>query len=179
MVVLTHPVGLSRSVTSRPPKAVLLLQIEIIRPDLRLLSQSVTGRADKHAKMLQIEMFDDRDRCPAPVWWLLCGGFPVCHRYTNWRKSLLYFFPLSPSSSGQGRHPFKVDITGSNPVGGTIQNKKPVTQAVTGFLLSICRGSNPTGCRSCCHPRARGQEMANMSTVTILVTAISRLQKVI
>ena len=69
MVVLTHPVGLSRSVTSRPPKAVLLLQIEIIRPGMRLPSQSVTDRADIHAKMLQIEMFGDRDKKPAPVWW--------------------------------------------------------------------------------------------------------------
>ena len=119
VVVLACPSGLSRSVTSRPLKVVLVLQIEIIRPGMRLPSQSVTGRADNPVQMLQIEMFDDRDRCPAPVWWLLCGGFPVCHRYTNWRKSLLYSFPLSPSSSGQGRHPFKVDITGSNPVGGT------------------------------------------------------------
>ena len=50
---------------------------------------------------------------------LLCGGFPVCQRYTRRQKSLLYSFPLSPSSSGQGRHPFKVDIAGSNPAGGT------------------------------------------------------------
>ena len=70
VVVLTHPVGLSRSVTSRPPKAVLLLQIEIIRPGMRLPSQSVTDRADIHAKMLQIEMFGDRDKKPAPVWWV-------------------------------------------------------------------------------------------------------------
>ena len=173
---------------------------------------------------------------------LLCGGFPVCHRYANWRKSLLYSFPLSPSSSGQGRHPFKVDITGSNPVGGTIQNEKPVANSVMGFLLSICRDSNPTGCGaeetrsvfqrstqgakrrsgsgrrqphadiplgapfemksplpkavtgfllSICResnptgrglrspPKASGQKMANMSTVTNLVTAISCLQKAI
>ena len=77
---------------------------------------------------------------------LLCGGFPVCQRYTRRQKSLLYSFPLSPSSSGQGRHPFKVDITGSNPVGGTIRNEKPVTQAVTGFFATERRDSNPAGC---------------------------------
>ena len=60
-------------------------------------------------------------------------------------KSLLYSFPLSPSSSGQGRHPFKVDIAGSNPAGGTTESEKPVALAVTGFLLPICRDSNPTG----------------------------------
>ena len=64
--------------------------------------------------MLQIEIFENRNRSR-----LLCGGFPVCQRYTRRQKSLLYSSPLSPSSSGQGRHPFKVDITGSNPVGGT------------------------------------------------------------
>ena len=146
MVVLTYPASLSRFVTSRPLKVVLVLQIEIIRPGMRLPSQSVTGRADIPVQMLQIEMFDDRDRCPAPVWWLLCGGFPVCHRYANWRKSLLYSFPLSPSSSGQGRHPFKVDIAGSNPAGGTTESEKPVTNSVVGFLLPIRRDSNPTGC---------------------------------
>ncbi len=64
--------------------------------------------------MLQIEIFENRNRSL-----LLCGGFPVCQRYTRRQKSLLYSFPLSPSSSGQGRHPFKVDIAGSNPAGGT------------------------------------------------------------
>lgn len=79
---------------------------------------------------------------------LLCGGFPVCQRYTRRQKSLLYSFPLSPSSSGQGRHPFKVDIAGSNPAGGTTKSEKPVTNSVAGFLLPICRDSNPTGCGS-------------------------------
>ena len=77
---------------------------------------------------------------------LLCGGFPVCQRYTRRQKSLLYSFPLSPSSSGQGRHPFKVDIAGSNPAGGTTESEKPVTNSVAGFLLPMRRDSNPTGC---------------------------------
>ena len=64
MVVLTYPASLSRSVTSRPPKAVLLLQIEIIRPGLHLLSQSVTGRANLRAQMLQIEMLNNQNRYP-------------------------------------------------------------------------------------------------------------------
>lgn len=91
--------------------------------------------------MLQIEIFENRDRSP-----LLCGGFPVCQRYTRRQKSLLYSFPLSPSSSGQGRHPFKVDIAGSNPAGGTTKSEKPVTNSVAGFLLPMRRDSNPTGC---------------------------------
>lgn len=90
--------------------------------------------------MLQIEIFENRNRNP-----LLCGGFPVCQRYTRRQKSLLYSFPLSPSSSGQGRHPFKVDIAGSNPAGGTIESEKPVTNLVAGFLLSICRNSTRQG----------------------------------
>ena len=91
--------------------------------------------------MLQIEIFENRNRSL-----LLCGGFPVCQRYTRRQKSLLYSFPLSPSSSGQGRHPFKVDIAGSNPAGGTTESEKPVTNSVAGFLLPIRRDSNPTGC---------------------------------
>ncbi len=30
-----------------------------------------------------------------------------------------------PSSSGPGRHPFKVEIAGSNPAGGTISKLMP------------------------------------------------------
>ena len=124
--------------------------------------------------MLQIEIFEDRNRSL-----LLCGGFPVCQRYARRQKSLLYSFPLSPSSSGQGRHPFKVDIAGSNPAGGTTESEKPVTNSVAGFLLPTRRDSNPEGVKSHCHPRARGQIIANMSTVTNLVTAISCHQKAI
>src|SRR5690349_12585916 len=39
-----------------------------------------------------------------------------------------------PSSSGQGRHPFKVEITGSNPVGGT---KRISENSLIG--MSVCR----------------------------------------
>ena len=46
-------------------------------------------------------------------------------------------------------------------------------------MLPIRRDSNPEGIKSHCHPRARGQKIANMSTVTNLVTAISCHQKVI
>ena len=124
--------------------------------------------------MLQIEIFENRNRSL-----LLCGGFPVCQRYTRRQKSLLYSFPLSPSSSGQGRHPFKVDIAGSNPAGGTTESEKPATNSVAGFLLPICQDSNPEGIKSHCHPRVRGQKIANMSTVTNLVAAISCHQKAI
>ena len=48
--------------------------------------------------MLQIEIFENRNRSLPP-----CGGFSICQRYTRQQKSLLYSFPLSPSSSGQGR----------------------------------------------------------------------------
>ena len=54
-----------------------MLQIEIIRPGLHLLSQSVTGRANLRAQMLQIEMLDDRDRYPAR----LCGACVVVFQF--------------------------------------------------------------------------------------------------
>ena len=59
----------------------------------------------------------------------------------------------------------------------TTESEKPVTPAVTGFFLLQRRDSNPEGIKSHCHPRARGQKIANMSTVTNLVTAISCHQK--
>ena len=37
----------------------------------------------------------------------------------NKPHALIYSRSPSPSSSGPGRHPFKVDIAGSNPAGGT------------------------------------------------------------
>ena len=61
----------------------------------------------------------------------------------------------------------------------TTESEKPVTNSVAGFLLSIRRDSNPEGIKSHCHPRACGQKIANMSTVTNLVTAISCHQKTI
>lgn len=61
----------------------------------------------------------------------------------------------------------------------TTESEKPVTNSVTGFLLPIRRDSNPEGIKSHCHPRARGQKITNMSTVTNLVTAISCHQKAI
>ena len=53
--------------------------------------------------------------------------------------------------------------------------------AVAGFFATCAlrRDSNPEGIKSHCHPRARGQKIANMSTVTNLVTAISCHQKAI
>ena len=65
------------------------------------------------------------------------------------------------------------------PLGGTTESKKPVTNSVAGFLLPICQDSNPEGIKSHCHPRVRGQKIANMSTVTNLVAAISCHQKAI
>lgn len=50
---------------------------------------------------------------------------------------------------------------------------------MTGFLLPIYLDSNPEGIKSHCRPRARGQKIANMSTVTNLITAISCHQKAI
>ena len=43
-----------------------------------------------------------------------------CKFYKKRAAILVYSIPLSPSSSGPGRRPFKAKITGSNPVGGTI-----------------------------------------------------------
>lgn len=61
----------------------------------------------------------------------------------------------------------------------TTESEKPVTNSVAGFLLPIRRDSNPTGCGSRHLPMDRGQKIANMSTVTNLVTAISCHQKAI
>ena len=66
-----------------------------------------------------------------------------------------------------------------HPAGGTTESEKPVTNSVAGFLLPMSRDSNPESIKSHCHPRARGQKIANMSTVTNLVTAISCHQKAI
>ena len=76
--------------------------------------------------------------------------------------------------SGSGRRQPHADI----PLGAPQHLRSPLP-SVTGFFTAICRDSNPAGCGSCSPPKASGQKMANMSTVTILVTAISRLQKVI
>lgn len=65
------------------------------------------------------------------------------------------------------------------PLGAPFETRSPLPPAVTGFLLPIRRDSNPEGIKSHCHPRARGQKIANMSTVTNLVTAISCHQKAI
>ena len=93
-------------------------------------------------------------------------------------KSLLYSFPLSPSSSGQGRHPFKVDIAGSNPAGAPFKLRSPLPRS-DGLLLPICRDSNPEGIKSHCRPGALDKNSKYMSTVTNLVTAISCRQKTI
>ena len=65
------------------------------------------------------------------------------------------------------------------PLGAPQNLRSPLPIRVTGFLLPIRRDSNPEGIKSHCHPRARGQKIANMSTVTNLVTAISCHQKAI
>ena len=43
----------------------------------------------------------------------------------NKPHALIYSRSPSPSSSGPGRHPFKVDIAGSNPAGGTRHCSRP------------------------------------------------------
>ena len=65
------------------------------------------------------------------------------------------------------------------PLGAPFKSRSPLPPVVAGFLLPIRRDSNPEGIKSHCHPRARGQKIANMSTVTNLVTAISCHQKAI
>ena len=66
-----------------------------------------------------------------------------------------------------------------HPAGGTTTFEKPVANSVTGLLLPMRRDSNPAGCESRHHRKALGQKIANMSTVTNLVTAISCHQKAI
>ena len=71
---------------------------------------------------------------------------------------LLYFHALSPSSSGQGRHPFKVDITGSNPVGGTIDRSSlGIPLRTPGFLLPRAADSDPMGSRAVNLPIPHGR----------------------
>src|SRR5665647_2370737 len=57
---------------------------------------------------------------------------------------------LPPSSSGPGRHPFKVEIRGSNPLGGT--NEEPSGPSRSGRLPAS--PPRPTG--SSCPPLRAG-----------------------
>ena len=88
-------------------------------------------------------------------------------------------FPAQHARSEATQRKRAAPAARGHPAGGTTESEKPVTNSVAGFLLPIRRDSNPEGIKSHCHPRARGQKMANMSTVTILVTEISCLQKAI
>ena len=75
-------------------------------------SDDTYEHAAHDAAMKLLPQHPTTKRGQAPLWWFF--SLPtICERL----KSLLYSFPLSPSSSGQGRHPFKVDIAGSNPLG--------------------------------------------------------------
>lgn len=65
------------------------------------------------------------------------------------------------------------------PLGAPFKSRSPLPSAVAGFFLPQRRDSNPEGIKSHCRPRAHGQKIANMSTVTNLVTAISCHQKAI
>ena len=88
-------------------------------------------------------------------------------------------FPAQHARSGATQRKRAAPAARGHPAGGTTESEKPVTNSVAGFLLPIRRDSNPEGIKSHCHPRARGQKIANMSTVTNLVTAISCHQKAI
>ncbi len=88
-------------------------------------------------------------------------------------------FPAQHARSGATQRKRAAPAARGHPAGGTTESEKPVTNSVAGFLLSIRRDSNPEGIKSHCHPRACGQKIANMSTVTNLVTAISWHQKTI
>lgn len=88
-------------------------------------------------------------------------------------------FPAQHARSRATQRKRAAPAARGHPAGGTTESEKPVTNSVAGFLLPIRRDSNPEGIKSHCHPRARGQKIANMSTVTNLVTAISCHQKAI
>lgn len=88
-------------------------------------------------------------------------------------------FPAQHARSRATQRKRAAPAARGHPAGGTTESEKPVTNSVTGFLLPIRRDSNPEGIKSHCHPRARGQKIANMCTVTNLVTAISCHQKAI
>ena len=99
----------------------------------------------------------------------------------NLRKKLCVTkrFPAQHARSGATQRKRAAPAARGHPAGGTTESVKPVTNSVAGFFLPIRRDSNPEGIKSHCHPRARGQKIANMSTVTNLVTAISCHQKAI
>ena len=88
-------------------------------------------------------------------------------------------FPAQHARSGATQRKRAAPAARGHPAGGTTESEKPVALAAAGFLLPMRRDSNPEGIKSHCHPRARGQKIANMSTVTNLVTAISCHQKTI
>ena len=88
-------------------------------------------------------------------------------------------FPAQHARSGATQRKRAAPAARGHPAGGTTESEKPVALAAAGFLLPMRRDSNPEGIKSHCHPRARGQKIANMSTVTNLVTAISCHQKAI
>ena len=88
-------------------------------------------------------------------------------------------FPAQHARSGATQRMRAAPAARGHPAGGTTESEKPVTNSVAGFLLPICQDSNPEGIKSHCHPRVRGQKIANMSTVTNLVAAISCHQKAI
>ena len=88
-------------------------------------------------------------------------------------------FPAQHTRSGATQRKRAAPAARGHPAGGTTESEQPVINSVAGFLLPICRDSNPAGCESRHHRKACGQKIANMSTVTILVTAISCLQKTI
>ena len=88
-------------------------------------------------------------------------------------------FPAQHARSGATQRKRAAPAARGHLAGGTTESEKPVTPVVAGFLLPMRRDSNPEGIKSHCRPRARGQKMANMSTVINLVTAISCHQKAI
>ena len=88
-------------------------------------------------------------------------------------------FPAQHARSGATQRKRAAPAARGHPAGGTTEFEKPVTNSVAGFLLPIRRDSNPAGCGSRHHRKACGQKIANMSTVTNLVTAISCHQKTI
>ena len=55
-------------------------------------------------------------------------------------------FPAQHARSGATQRKRAAEAARGHPAGGTTESEKPVANSVAGFLLSMCRDSNPTGC---------------------------------
>ncbi len=120
-----RPCVVTRSSSEKYNKLMNIEATTMVREARRTYRPVITAYATKVAKGLEAIRAAGAEaamQCEQNTLNKLCNGITTINeaRVVRACVPLLYSVALSPSSSGQGRHPFKVDITGSNPVGGTI-----------------------------------------------------------